>query len=124
MRTEELTIAEALTRGRTLPYALLRCCGSFTLGPTPEELSTEELIEARFFDDTTEVRLLRRNGALTGVLLQRTPEDVVIEETRRIQNQRLGRKILLRRFLDWDEDGQTYVRAVCLAGWEGGKADG
>ena len=64
MKLERLSVEEALRRGQALPWALVRSLGGMSLGAVPETIETEELVEARFFDAHTEVRLFRRDGAL------------------------------------------------------------
>lgn len=124
MRTEILSVREALSLGQSLPWALIHTLSTVTLGKTPaglEELPLEELLEARFFGEDEEVRVFRRDGALRGAVLVQEEGDAFLEETYRVENPRLGRQITVRRHLAADEDGETHVAATRLAGWEGGK---
>ena len=75
MTFEKLTAEEALQRGLSLPFALIRSVSSVLLGNTPDQIETDELLEARFFSDTEEVRLFRRNGQLQGAVLRQGTED-------------------------------------------------
>lgn len=123
MRVEKLDMQAALEQGLRLPYALVRALSAVVLGKTPLAVETEELLEARFFSENEEIRLFRRNGGLNAVLLREEPEDSVLEETFRIENSALGRWITVRHLLDFDEDGQAYIKTTRLAGWEGGTPD-
>ena len=120
MTFEKLAAEEAVQRGLTLPFALLRSISSVSLGNTPTQIETEELLDARFFSDTEEVRLFRRDGLLQGVVLKQDADKDYLEKIYRIENPALGSEIVVRYELEADEDGQTYVSAARLAGWKGG----
>ena len=120
MTFERLTAEEAIQRGLMLPFALIRRISSVSLGNTPTQIETEELLDARFFSDTEEVRLFRRDGLLQGVVLKQDADKDYLEKIYRIENPALGREIVVRYELEADEDGQTYVSAARLAGWKGG----
>ena len=119
MTFEKLAAEEAVQRGLTLPFALLRSISSVSLGNTPTQIETEELLDARFFSDTEEVRLFRRDGLLQGVVLKQDADKDYLEKIYRIENPALGSEIVVRYELDVDEDGQTYVSTARLAGWKG-----
>ncbi len=120
MKREKLDVQEALRRGSTLPYGWICNLSGVSLGPVPEELPLEELVEARLFGPTEEVRLFRREGTLQAAALTEEPEDRVLAETYSIQNKALfGTELTVHQILDADEDGQCYVAAVRLAGWRG-----
>lgn len=120
MTFERLTAEEAIQRGLMLPFALIRRISSVSLGNTPTQIETEELLDARFFSDTEEVRLFRRDGLLQGAVLKQDADKDYLEKIYRIENPALGREIVVRYELEADEDGQTYVSAARLAGWKGG----
>lgn len=103
------------------PFCFVRCISSVYLGTVSQALYREdELLEARFFDADREVRVFRdEDGALRAVELTAEADDRCMEETYIIDNARFGRTLTVRRILDADEDGQTYVKASCLCGWEG-----
>lgn len=118
MKTESLTVQEALERGHTLPWALVRCISEVALGPAPTEICPEELIEARFFSADEEVRMFRSCGQLKAVRLRGEPEDSILERTYRIENQKFGKTITVCYMLEADEDGQMRLGAARLTGWE------
>ncbi|MCC8064914.1 MAG: hypothetical protein LIO70_07515 [Clostridiales bacterium] len=124
VKVELLSPEEALERGRQLPYALIRCYSSVTLRETPEHIALEEVLEARFFNATEEARLFRQEGALRGAACEQVGEEGYLEERYKLANdKRFGEKLTVRRDLWADEDGQTYVVATRLAGWQGGAAN-
>ncbi|MCD7886940.1 MAG: hypothetical protein LUG44_04905 [Clostridiales bacterium] len=123
MKIEKLSPSEALERGRALPFALVRCYSSVTLGKTPADVDTDQLLEARFFDATQEVRLFRQAGGLRAVACEQEAGDDFLEERYKLANQdRFGETLTVRYDLSADEDGQTYVASTRLAGWQGGES--
>lgn len=125
VKVELLSPEEALERGRKLPYALIRCYSSVTLGETPADIDRAEVLEARFFDATHEVRLFRQEGALRGAACEQVGEGDYLEDCYQLANHgRFGETLTVRRDLWADEDGQTCVVATRLAGWQGGATNG
>ena len=120
MTFERLTAEEAIRRGLMLPFALIRTVSSVSLGNTPAQIETDELLEARFFSDVQEVRLFRRDGQLQGAVLKQEAAKNYWEKAYRVENPVLGSELVVRYELEADEDGQTYVSAARLAGWKGG----
>ena len=124
MKTEILTREAALAAAASLPFAYIRSLSQVTLGPNPGIDGSEEWTEARFFDETREIRFFRRNGALSAVCLTGEPEDRVLTETYRVRNAKFGKTYTVCQVLEPDEDGQMNVRASRLSGWEGGNENG
>lgn len=118
MKIDDLTVQEALERGQTLPWALVRCLSQVTLGPVPTDISQEELIEARFFSADEEIRVFRSCGQLRAVRLYAGLEDNTLEQTRHIKNSKFGRTIKVCYMLEADEDGQMNLTTARLTGWE------
>lgn len=118
---EGLEAGQALSRGRTLPYALIRSLSRVTLGPTPDEIDLDELIEARFFDSEQEVRIFHGETGLQAARLWDGTEDTVIQRTYQLANEAVfGRFVTVHQLLRFDEDGQACVSCTRLAGWKGG----
>ena len=119
MKTESLTVQEALERGRALPWAWVRCMSQVLLGPVPADISREELIEARFFNAGEEIRIFRSHGELQAVSLRAAPEDNILERTYSIANkEKFGKSITVCYTLEADEDGQMNLGTARLTGWE------
>ena len=113
----------ALAKGRALPYALVRGLSAETLGPTPAEIPLEELLEARFFSPTEEIRIFRRDGALEAAALEEDGSETFWDQTYEIANPDFGARITVRSYLDVDEDGQAYWGHARLTDWRGGTED-
>lgn len=125
MKQEIMEASRALAEGLTLPYSLIFAYGGVTLGRTPERVDAEELTEARFFSEEREIYVYRDGGTLRAVSLRDTPEDAdAVTERYQLDNARLGDWIAVKRYLDYDEDGQAYVAALRPAGWKGGGSRG
>ena len=122
MKREPLTKEQALELGMTLPFALIRQMSRVTLGPTPDAApDMDALLEARFFDARKEVRLFRCDGHWKGVCLTCEPQDECIEVRHAIENaQCLGSEVSVRYLINYDEDGQCFIKTFCLSGWKGG----
>ena len=124
MIRERLDVNEALDRGLAFPWAMLRSLSRVTLGPAPTQADADELLEACFFSPDAEIRLWREDGALQAAILSEEPGDRVLEERRSIENPAFGRELTVRRIIAFDEDGQAYIAATRLCGWEGGRDNG
>lgn len=121
MKTETLSVREALERGRALPWAWVRSFSEVTLGEVPAEIDLEELIEARFFSAGEEIRVFRAGGGLRAAGLRGEPDDDQITRTYAVENPKLGKTVTMCFLLEADEDGQTNLTAARLTGWEGDK---
>lgn len=120
MKTESLTVQEAMERGQDLPWVWVRCLSQVALGPALSDIDREELIEARFFSTEEEIRIFRSCGQLCSVRLCGEPEDNTLERTYQIANkQKFGETITVCYTLEADEDGQVSLGTARLTGWEG-----
>lgn len=121
MKTDVLSVQEALALGRALPWAWVRSLSEVTLGAVPAEITLEELIEARFFSAGEEIRVFRAGGGLRAAALRGEPDDDLITRTYAVENPKLGKTVTVCYLLEADEDGQTNLTAARLTGWEGSK---
>lgn len=119
MKTEIITVQEALDQGTALPWALVRTLSAVSLGPSPAQIDQDELIEARFFGPEAEIRLFRINGQLRATLLSAETDDSVIKRTYKIENPTFGRSVTVSYTLKADEDGQVNLTSTRLTRWEG-----
>lgn len=119
MKIETLEVNAALRAGMQLPHAMIRSLSAVTLGPPPAEVDLDELLEARFFCETKEIRIFRRDMTLEAVKLSEDANDPQpIRRTYRLANPKFGGSITICHELRADEDGQTYVCTSRLAGWQ------
>ncbi len=119
MKTEIITVREALDWGAALPWALVRTLSVVSLGPPPAQIDQDDLIEVRFFNSKKEIRVFRTGGQLRAVQLISETDDSVIERTYEIENPRFGRSITVSYTLEADEDGQVNLTSTHLTRWEG-----
>lgn len=119
MKKTELTAEQAIRQGLTLPYAYITRLSEVTVGHTPDSFSTEELLEARFFGPDREIRIWHDADGFSAVSLEDEEQDDHLDLTRPVRRGCFGRKLTLRRYLAFDEDGQAYIRDTRLVHWEG-----
>ena len=120
MKIEPMEVNQALERGLTLSFAMVRALSRVTLGPAPETADLAELLEARFFGPEEEVRLFQGESGLQAARLTAEEGDVALENRRELSNPTFGTAVTVCSTLDFDEDGQAYVASTRLTGWEGG----
>jgi hypothetical protein len=120
VKRQKIDIQEAISRGLELPYAMIRSLSRVILGKTPQIIDTDELdelIEARFFSETEEVRLFYREGEMCAVHLTEEQRDNLIRRTYDIANPLFGGTLTVSSDIIFDDDGQAMVRSVRLSGW-------
>lgn len=111
------SIEQALKQAEKLQFVMVTELSRVVIGKTPIDINWDELIEARFFDHDTEIRIFRENSELRArsVILQ---DDMpYIEKQYKKLQGNLGSEISVREYLTFDEDGQAGVSAVCLYDW-------
>ena len=103
------------------PYVLLRELSRVYLGETDRaNIQWEEVTEARFFDDTSELRFWEQDGQLFAVQLEEEEEaeDTCMEQDYALAHDgNFGRTLTVVEYLAYDEDGQLYRAATRLKGW-------
>lgn len=100
------------------PYAMITRLSSVVLSRVTFPFDPSEVIEARFFSNDHELRFFDDGNGLEAALLEKEGTDVVIEKSA-VLLPNFGKKLFSRQYIDYDDDGQAYVRTVCLCGWEG-----
>lgn len=120
MTVTPLSIQEAMEQGKKLPFALIHCMSSMTLGETPKDCSMDELVEARFFSSEKEVHIFWSDGQWHGILRRQDEGDLNVLKTYPLKNRKYGATITVCQHLNIDDDGQVYVAATRLSGWKGG----
>ncbi|MBD5102511.1 MAG: hypothetical protein HDT27_07450 [Subdoligranulum sp.] len=118
---ERLDVGQALERGRSLPYALIRWLSRVSLGPTPDRIDLSELTEARFFGPDEEVRIFLAEDGLQAARFWKGAEDTVIEHKCALANKAIfGESVTVQQFLNFDGDGQAAIDYTRLSDWKGG----
>ena len=120
MKKYTLDIEQAVALGLAQPYAYITRLSEVTVGPTPPDFSPEELLEARFFGPDREVRIWAGETGLEAICLEDDGQDDFLDlPNREIRSARFGKELTLRRYLDYDKDGQAYICATRLVDWKG-----
>ncbi len=119
MKPKILELEQARKDSAAFPYVLVRELSRVWLGERQRaELNWDEATELRFFNDTSELRFFGGAGRLQAVLLADEAEDKCHDRSFPLaHNGAFGRELTVREYLDFDEDGQLYVKATRLKGW-------
>lgn len=119
MKPTVLELDEARARCADYPYVLVRELSRIWLGETREaDINWDEITELRFFSESAELRLFRRDGNLQAVLLEDESEDDCLDKTFPLaHNGAFGEQLIVREYLAYDEDGQLFIAAERLKGW-------
>ncbi len=121
MKFDVMEPKTAFAQGLLLPFSFIRYLSGVTLGPTPANVDTEELLEARFFDERCEIRVFQYDDTLFAARLEEEADDIILQNEYLLDNPKFGVCVIERCYLDTetDEDGQSFISAVRLAGWRG-----
>lgn len=123
MKKEVLPLPQAWEMGMQLPWVYLRSLSRVYLGKTPEGLTMDELLEARFFSNLEEIRIFLSEDGLKAVRLEEEAADSILEEEIAV-NSGFGSSYTVHYLLEADEDGQTSRTVTRLAGWKGENENG
>ncbi len=125
MRNETMEIGQAMSFAADFPFAWVHSVSQVTLGKNPGAPDLDELVEARYFDGNRELRIFPGETGFQALLLTGEQTDHTLTEIHAIQNtDRFGQSLTLCRVLDFDEDGQAFVKAVRLTDWKGESENG
>ena len=80
----------------------------------------EECLEARFFGENGELHLFQNNGEPKCIIIEDNVNDTdvdILVERYKLNNRffKLGSKLLVKRYIGFDEDGQAYIKLTRLA---------
>ncbi len=102
------------------PYALIYLYSDLILQETGklDDIPWNECIEGRFFGTGNELRIWREGNGFKTVVYKGCGEH--LDETYNLNKryEDLGKAVIVRKFLDYDKDGQVYVKGTVLAGLE------
>ena len=113
----ELDVQEAVRIGKTMPFAYFARLSEVSVGYTPEEISLEELTEARFFGPDGEIRICETGEGLSAAELKEVPGVLYIDKKTGLLPG-FGSKLVKRQYIVFDEDGQGGIAATRLLHWE------
>lgn len=118
MKTERMTFNEALKRSSDFPYSFIMEYSRLYIGKNNVKINPDELIEARFFGYGGELRVFKDDEGFKGFLLIETEEDDFIDKNVKLLHG-FGKTLTMRRLLDYDEDGQIFVKYTRMVEWKG-----
>lgn len=112
-------IQEAYNQITQYEYALIYMISEIRLVCTKdaETLNWTECIEARFFSDDKELHIFEQDGEKVAVEVYDTgePQDEIIKEYPLAHKfHYMGKKLYVKEYIEYDEDGQAYVALTRL----------
>ena len=114
---EPISVEQALEQAQTLKFVMITELSRVVIGKVPMEIHWDELLEARFFDHDTEIRIFWEDGALKARKVSLRADTPYIKKHYTGLQGNLGSEVSVREYLTFDEDGQAGVSAVCLYDW-------
>lgn len=116
-QTKELSFEDGMLEASACNYGLVHSFSTFIFGDAKDLCSfdPEELVEARFFKPETEIHFYKKNGNIR-CLKVTDGESVFIDEKRTLVSKfrGLGQKVVIRKYLESDEDGQMIITGTRL----------
>lgn len=117
MSMRKLTLSDAYDMGRNLPWVYVRSWSTVVLGSTSPQINSEEILEVRFFSSNMEIRIFRREKELEAVMLD-DRDEIYVDRVFLLANPAFGKEIVVRQYMDFDDDGQAYWKDCRLSGWK------
>lgn len=119
MKSEEINLKEVYESIHDYKYALIYMISELKLCKTEkleEEIAWNECLEARFFSEEKELHIFERNGEKKAVKVSDEKSDETIEKKYSLDNKfkSIGNTICVKEYLDYDEDGQIFVKLTRL----------
>ena len=111
------SIEQAREQAEKLQFVMVTELSRVAIGKVPMEINWDELIEARFFDHDTEIRIFREDSEWKARSITLKEDTSYIEKDYTELQGGLGHALGVREYLTFDEDGQAGVSAVCLYDW-------
>lgn len=117
---KKMSFDDAKSKVRDYPRALLYYMSSLEYKPTADcgDIDWKECIEARFFSDKEELHIFKDEDEFECVIVGDDVEEDVSYKTYELANRyrRNGEeKLTVKEYLDYDEDGQVFVKATRLS---------
>lgn len=78
------------------------------------KIDLDNIMEARFFNEEKEIRVFRDEDKITGTIFAEKENSPYIEKMvllyPRYGERRYAKKLALKKYMDYDEDNQAYIR--------------
>ncbi len=113
-----LTESEAKEKAYRYPFSLCYSCSGIQLGVTPLEINWEEITEARFFGDKSEIHIFFDEEGIRVTEVTDEESDEIIDLSYKLESH-FGEKLTVRRYINFDEDGQAQIIMTRLLKWKG-----
>ncbi len=131
MEIKEIKLSQALDKNQLLAngyqYIWMQEISDVQLTQLEKvELNEDELLEARIFNNTSEIHIFEYDGLLKAVLTETHPTDQNVKndhldftlthyrERTQLLRVKYGKKLTLRDFIGYDDDGLAYVTHTVL----------
>lgn len=112
----ELSLSGLLEEGYR--YIWIQEMDHVELKPLSEvELCLDRMIEARVFSEKKEIHLFQMEDMWRAIETVREDQDDCFEEVQLLRT-KYGKKIILRHYVGYDDDGQAYIKRSVIAGYE------
>lgn len=117
MQIEKISVEQAMEEGKELPFLFLRKLSSLYIGKSLVAIDSSEIVEAKYFDNSKEIRIVKRDNGLSAVKLVAEENDKIVCKTYTIQNAIYGKEIDVACHLEYDEDGQGFIKTRRFIDW-------
>lgn len=124
MKIENIeNIENAISKGEKLPYIYIRNLSDLYVGKTSNyildgnKIDENEVIELSFFGNNNEIKIMKSNNSLSAVEIIKEDSDDIISKTFKINNKVNGTEITVDYHIDYDQDGQAFIKTKRLADW-------
>ncbi len=119
---EEFASDQMIEKIKEQDYALLYKISEMSLKKADDitENDLDELTEARAFSESSEIHLFRQNDQLKCLKITDSGQDDILMEKYALENRfgAIGKTVIVKKYIGYDEDGQAYIELKRLAGIE------
>lgn len=122
MKIDPISIEETKNALNEYDYALIYEFSSIVAGKISEiAINWEECKEAYIFNRNEQIHVFLCDGELKAVKFEEDAQDISVDREYSVANKfnRIGKNIVVRSYLEPDEDGQMHVRYQRLITREG-----
>lgn len=129
IQIKPVEINDALKKATEYEHNLVRQISSVRIDAPMEQIIWEEVEEAFFFDEKQELHIYRSGEELIAVeAAEEEPAQHIVKKCYEINKSLFSdsekKKIVVKEYLDFDEDGQCFVGYTRLSGIVKGEENG
>ena len=116
----KISFDEAKDRIREYSYSLIYMLDGIKVNREPvSSVDWEECMEARFFGEKGELRIWRDGSDYQAAEVTQNGEYINEDYEIAKRYQDAGKKLSVRKYIDYDSDGQAFVKSTLLYNLEG-----